>query len=251
MENYLTRIEEAIQRTPEEKKKVKAIQKDFEEAFGDRIYSKKFDYEVTVKDLETIFHIVNKWFFKNKLNIDTLEISTQTISEDFFGYPKEKGSFFLRLNENGKHKLIIYKRSNKDNLFQIVNVFLHELIHYYDCEHGEMKNHLSNLIIQNVNGKQYVDKYNAHGKFFKAWCDTINKFGFYVKEKYSIRDKSAMKKIAEKNSKVQDKNSFEYKISRLSDEEAYKRIKAIYDSLKNCEKDMGFKDSKNWFISIC
>ena len=129
-------------------------------------------------------------------------------------------------------------------------MFLHELIHFYDCEHGAMRKHLSELLVHATNGRQYVDDYDAHGKYFKDWCSKINNFGFAVKEKYTMKDKFSMRKIIETNNKKTNKDNLNDKISKLSDEEAYKTVKAIYNSLKNCDKDMSFKDAEHWYISI-
>ena len=239
MESFLEKIEESIQRSPNDRKKIREIQKELEEAFGNRIYSKKFDYDLNLEDLNKLFAIFNRYLFSNKLDRNEIDIA---ISEH---NKKEKGSFFLGMDKNNKHLLQIVKYS-KDNFFQIVNVFLHELIHFYDCSYGPLKNERETAKVAIMNNRQYVGNYDVHGKYFKDWCDRINKFGFCVKEKYSIDDKRVMKKITEKNRKT-DK-FFDSKSKE--DDEQYKIVKTFYNALKNCEKSMVYRDAKHWYIQI-
>ena len=51
MNDFVVFINEAMQRTPALKQKIQSMQREFEMAFGEKIYSKKFDYDVNVNDL--------------------------------------------------------------------------------------------------------------------------------------------------------------------------------------------------------
>ena len=64
-----------------------------------------------------------------------------------------------------------------------------------------------------------------------------------------------MKKILENNyyDFFNDGNNENVDINYLSsidDINEYSRVKAIYDSLINCNKDMVYRDSKHWYIQI-
>ena len=240
MESFLDTIEESIQRTPKDKEKIRTIQKELEEAFGNKIYSKKFDYDLKIEDLDKLFDIANKHLFRNKLDRNEINI---VITEH---NNKEKGSFFLGLDKENKHLLRIVKYS-KDNFFQIVNVFLHELIHFYDCLYGPLHKERESIHVAVLNNRQYVGTYDVHGKYFKDWCDKINKFGFCVKEKYSIDDKRVMKKkITEKYRKTDE--FFDSK--NKEDDKQFKTVKILFHALKNCEKSMVYRDAKHWYIEI-
>lgn len=239
MESFLDKIEESIQRSQKDKTKIREIQKELEESFGNKIYSKKFDYDLKIEDLNALFDIFNRHLFRNKLDRNEIDIA---ISEH---NKKEKGQFFLGLDKNNKHLLQIVKYS-QDNFFQIVNVFLHELIHFYDCSYGPLKKERETVKVAILNNRQYVGNYDVHGKYFREWCDRINRFGFYVKEKYSIDDKLVMKKITEKNRKTD--RFFDSKSKE--DDVQYKIVKTFYNALKNCEKSMVYRDAKHWYIQI-
>jgi hypothetical protein len=100
--------------------------------------------------------------------------------------------------------------------------------------------------VDNINGRQYIDRYDAHGLFFKDECKRINMYGVNIKEHYSIQDKTGMKKILEKNRYTDNFFDDETHI----DDEQYKRVKMFYDSLTNCNKDMVYRDAKHWYIQI-
>ena len=234
-------INEAIQRSPALKSYIKSMQLDFETAFGDKLYSKKFDYDVTVNDLKVLFNLVNRWLFKDRLDIDNISfvISTNVAVHN------EKGIFRLGIDRNNKHVMGIVKYE-KDNLFHIINVFIHEMIHYYDFMHGPLKEKSDIAYVDKINGRQCVDRYDVHGKFFTTECKRINMYGFDVKEKYSIKDKAGMKKILEKNRTT---DSFFDKTTDKDDEQ-YIRVKQFYDCLENCNKDMVYRDAKHWYVQI-
>ena len=235
-------INEAIQRTPILKNKIKVLQREFENEFGNKLYSNKFDYNVEIEDLKKIFILANKWFFQNKLDINKLEfIIIKNLSNH-----KEKGTFLLGEDNYHKHKLGIIKY-DKDNLFQIINVVIHEMIHFYDLEYGDLKDKATEYYVNNIHTNQYVGNYDVHGKYFQKWCDKINKHGFEVKKTYNInKDKLAMKKILEKHRETHD--FFDNKTK--NDDQKYQQIKAFYDSLINCNKDMVYRDAKHWYIQI-
>lgn len=241
MKTFVDIIDEAIQRTPALKTKIRNMQLDFENAFGDKLYSKKFDYDVTSNDLTTMFNLINHWLFKDKLDINGVSIVISTN----VNVHNEKGIFRLGVNQDNKHVIGIVKYE-KDNLFQIINVFIHEMIHYYDFMYGPLKKKSDIAYVDTINGRQYVDRYDAHGTFFISECKRINMYGFNVKEKYSIKDKTGMKKILE--TKRATDSFFDGK--SIEDDEQYKRVKAFYDSLENCNKDMVYRDAKHWYVQI-
>lgn len=235
-------ISEAILRTPAFKKRIHEMQLDFENAFDNKLYSKKFDYDIKNDDLVKIFHLANKWLFKNKLDINLVSI---IIIENSKGH-KDKGTFKLGLNNEGKHIIGIVKYT-KNNFYQVVNVFLHELIHLYDSQFGPMKNEAGITIVGNVRDRQYVGNYDAHGKYFKDWCIRLNAYGFNVQEKYAIDSKKTMKKLTEKQ--YTDINVFFDSTDNIDDVK-YQHVKAMYDRLTNCNKDMVYRDAKHWYIQI-
>ena len=188
MKFFLKNLDEAVQRTPAAKQKIKAIQVEFEEAFGDRLYSKKFEYDVVESDLKKIFMIANKHLFKEKLNVNNVIFTVMSYKR------KDKGTFKAGKDASQKDLIGIVKY-DKDNFFQIVNVVLHEMIHLYDSKFGPLKDVINIAYVDNINNRQYVDRYDVHGKYFKDWCKKLNYFGFEVKETYSINDKKLMKKI--------------------------------------------------------
>ena len=241
VDNFNTLINEAIQRNPALKQKIKTMQNDFEKAFGDKLYSRKFDYDVTVDDLNTVFKLVNHWLFKDRLDINNISIIVSTDVDTH----KEKGTFMLGVNKDNKHVMGIVKYE-KDNLFQIINVFIHEMIHYYDFTYGPLKENSDVAYVDIINNQQYVNRYDTHGKFFISECKRINAYGFDVKEKYSIKDTTGMKKIHEKN---RNTNKF-FDEKTHEDDEQYKRVKMFYDSLYNCNKDMVYRDAKHWYVQI-
>ena len=217
------------------------MQKEFEQYFGDKLYSKKFDYDISECDIKMIFSISNRLFVKNKLDINGISIIVSTNVSSH----KEKGIFKLGVDTNNKHVLGIVKY-DKDNLFHVINVVIHEMIHYYDFMYGPLNAKHNITYVDNINGRQYIDRYDAHGLFFKNECKRINMYGFNIKEHYSIRDKTGMKKILEKNRYTDNFFDDETHI----DDEQYKRVKMFYDSLTNCNKDMVYRDAKHWYIQI-
>lgn len=241
MKTFLDTINEAIQRNPAFKEKIKKMQEDFEKAFGNMLYSEKFDYDICKSDLEKTFMLANKWFFKNRLNIDDVAI---VIIDNAVNH-KDKGTFKLGVNENNKHQIGVIKYV-KDNFYQVVNVFLHEMIHLYDSYFGPLKDKSNIQFIDVFANKQFVDRYDAHGKYFKDWCNKINAYGFDVQEKYDINSKKVMKKIFEKKRHT---NEFFDEKNEENDIE-YAKVKAFYDSLTNCNKDMVYRDSKHWYVQI-
>ena len=242
MKDYLKCIDESIQKTPALKNKIRQIQQAFENEFADKIYSKKFDYDVNLKDLEKLFLMLNHCIFKDKLSIDGINL----IVVGNAAKHNEKGTFKIGVDISNKHVLGIVKYE-KDNFFHIVNVLIHEMIHYYDLMYGPLKEKSNVAYVGNVNGRQCVGgEYDAHGKYFKEWCDKANLLGFDVKEKYSIKDKCGMKKILEKKRTTDE--FFDKKAS--TDDEQYRRVKQFYDSLTNCNKDMIYRDAKHWYVQI-
>lgn len=239
MRSFLENLDEAVQRTSAAKQKIKAIQVEFEEAFGDRLYSKKFEYDVVESDLKKIFMIANKHLFKEKLNVDNVIFVVMSDKR------KDKGTFKAGKDASQKDLIGIVKY-DKDNFFQIVNVVLHEMIHLYDSRFGPLKDVIKIAYVDNINNRQYVDRYDVHGKYFKDWCKKLNYFGFEVKETYSIDDKRLMKKI---NEEKRNSNSF-FDAHTKEDDEQYKRVKAAYDLLDNCNKDMVYRDADHWYIQI-
>ena len=110
MKSYLDNIDEAIQRSPAAKKKIKEIQAEFEESFGDHLHSKRFDYDVVVDDLKKIFIIANKHLFKGKLNAE--DVTFVVMDER----RKDKGTF--KAGKDGKSKDVIgIVKYGKDNFF--------------------------------------------------------------------------------------------------------------------------------------
>ena len=148
------------------------------------------------------------------------------------------------MNANGKNLIGIVKYA-KDNFYHIVNVLLHEMIHLYDSKFGPLKEE-AGITVSNSLGKQYVKDYDVHGKYFMSWCKIINAYGFDVQEKYFISGKRAMKKIIERENAS---NAF-FDDGDQADIAEYLRVKAMYDRLKNCNKDMVFRDAKHWYIQI-
>lgn len=235
---YQESINEAALRSPAMKQKIKQLQKELEAVFKDQLYSTHFDYNVDVSDLQKLFSIANKYFFKGKLDLSTTDIVA--VNE----VRKDKGTFKAG-NDISRKDLIGIVKYDKDNAYQIVNVFLHEMVHLYDSKFGPLKDVINTAFVDNIAGRQHVDRYDAHGKYFKDYCNKINAYGFDIKEKYSVNDKRVMKKIDEKRNtdKFFDNESKE-------DDEQYKRVKAAYDKLKNCNKAMVYRDAKHWYIQI-
>lgn len=240
MKSYLDIVNEVIQRTPSAKQKIKEIQVEFEEVFGDHLYSKKFDYDVTADDLKKIFMIANRHLFKEKLNAEDVKFVVMLDRR------KDKGTFKIG-KDNASKDVIGIVKYDKDNFFQIVNVLLHEMVHMYDSKFGQLGKVIKTAYVNTVNGRQLVGEYDVHGKYFKDWCKKLNYYGFEVKEKYSLSDRRLMKKIAEKEK--YNGNHFFDSISK-EDDEQYKKVKAAYDRLKNCNKDMVYRDADHWYIQI-
>lgn len=120
------------------------------------------------------------------------------------------------------------------------------MIHLYDNFYGPLKDKASVECVDVINNIQFVDHYDVHGKYFKEQCNRINAYGFAVKIKYSINDEKAMKKIQEKTKTT---NVF-FDDHNVDDEEYYKKVKFMYDSLTNCNKDLVYRDAKHWYIQI-
>ncbi len=239
MKSFHESLVEAIQRTPAAKQKIKAIQADFEKVFGDKLYSKKFDYDIVEDDLKKIFMIANKYLFKEKLELDDVMFAVMTDKR------KDKGTFKAGIDSKQKDLIGIVKY-DKDNFFQIVNVLLHEMVHLYDSKFGPLKDVIGIACVDTINCRQFVDRYDVHGKYFKEWCGKLNYYGFEVKETYSINDRKLMKKITEEK---RNTNSFFEKRTE-EDDEQYQRVKAAYDLLDNCNKDMVYRDANHWYIQI-
>ena len=87
MKSFSHWLEEAIKNNTSAKNKIRKLQSELEECFGDKIYDKTFDYDLNIDDLWLFFDIANKYFFNSKLNKDTLALGILT------GNRKEKGSF--------------------------------------------------------------------------------------------------------------------------------------------------------------
>lgn len=121
------------------------------------------------------------------------------------------------------------------------------MVHMYDSRFGPLKDVIRSAFASNVNGKQFVGEYDAHGNYFKEWCRRLNYYGFEVKETYSLSDRRLMKKILEKEK--HGSNHF-FDSSTKEDDEQYKKVKAAYDCLKNCNKDLVYRDADHWYIQI-
>lgn len=231
------------------------LHKDFENLFGDKIYKSTFNYIVNEHDLIEAAKIFNKHIFNSKINLDEIEFIVSS-SPSF----KDKGNFSIghAKNPNAKFMLRIVKNVNGDNLFQILNVLAHELIHAYDMFNGKINEifhrHsseiLSGFYVINQNGKQFVgiEKYEAHGKYFKIWQDKINSYGFNVQEKYSIRGKSKMKKLDD--SDVEQLEDFLDETDASKEAMTYQVVKRIFDSIVAPGKRLVWRSAKEWFIEF-
>jgi hypothetical protein len=78
-----------------------------------------------------------------------------------------------------------------------------------------------------------------------------------LKEKYSIMDKAGMKKYLKKcynDDFFDDETIKDDKIIKdneiIKDDKQYQKVKAFYDSLKNCNKAMVYRDAKHWYVQI-
>ena len=132
----------------------------------------------------------NKHLFKEKLELAGVMFVVMTDKR------KDKGTF--KAGRDSKQKdLIGIVKYDKDNFFQIVNVLLHEMVHLYDSKFGPLKDVIGIACVDNIGNRQFVDRYDAHGKYFKEWCGKLNYYGFEVKETYSVNDSRLMKKINE------------------------------------------------------
>lgn len=240
MKSFFQYINEAIQNNSNIKNKIKKFQLELENKFGTKIYNKSFNYDINIDDLYDFFDIANIYFFNSKLSKDTLEIKIIN------GNRKEKGTFKTGRDVNDKDLIGIVKY-DKDNFFQILNVFLHEMIHLYDSKFGPLYKYINAYDVMNTKtNKQFVGSYDAHGKYFKQFCEKINRYGFIVKDKYSISDKQYMKKLKEQKTKQIAETFF----ADESNDEHFKNVKQIYDSLTNCNKDMVYRDKDHWYIQI-
>ena len=64
--------------------------------------------------------------------------------------------------------------------------------------------------------------------------------------KHKINDRRHMKKINEEKC---NSNSF-FDAHTKEDDEQYKKVKAAYDLLDNCNKVMVYRDADHWYIQI-
>lgn len=236
-------------------KKKTQLHKDFENLFGDEIYRSTFDYVVNVHDLTEAAKIFNRHIFNSKINLDEIEfIVSLSLSA------KDKGNFSIghAKNPTAKFMLRIVKNPNGDNLFQILNVLAHELIHAYDMLNGKTNEifhkHtteiLSGFYVTNQNGKQFVgiEKYEAHGKYFKTWQDKINSYGFDVQEKYSIRGKSKMKKLDDSDGEQLE--DFLDETDASKEAMTYQAVRRVFDSIVAPGKRLVWRSAEEWFIEF-
>ena len=117
------------------------------------------------------------------------------------------------------------------------------------------------ISVLRANNTQYVNGYDAHGRYFNTFIQKFKNFGIIVKIKYDANDRKLMKKINEKNKsksiltkngKNIDMSMFHTPIlNETEDDPEYKaKVEALYNGLKNCNKDFGYIDKDHWYISI-
>ena len=240
----------------------KELLQDIEKTFPN-YRSKKFDYSPINKDLDTIFDFVNKRIFHNKLDKSLIDISIED-----WPNAKDKGTFSLSKKEKNKtHIHICRSQTGKDNFGMVVSVLCHEMIHAYDRYYGPLKEVISNEIfsdidymeVSNVNGKQLVNGYDAHGKYFMSWVSKFDQSGIIVKVKYDLGDNKFMKKLNEEfdSSLDQDMIAKMYgkeileETDRQVDNPKYEAfLRQQFGKIKNCKKNFTYIDKDNWVFSM-
>ena len=241
---------------------------DIKNAFPDEYPSNGFDYFPKVEDLLKLFVIINKHVFRDKLDISTLKFEIRDFS---LSLNEERGSYVMVDEDGMKSKIILYVFENGNNFSQIVSILCHEMIHMYDRHYGKFKEKLQDLFhrkmpieVMKMNGTQYVNGYDTHGKYFCDWMSKFMQYGIKIQIQYSVTDRKLLKEEIEsiigedmekswKNSKI-DMTMFNDKTlvesDTVDDPEFKARLEMFVDGLKNDAKAFGYIDKNHWYISI-
>lgn len=198
-----------------------------------------------------------------------------------YGYAENNIGFFNFNKSNvDLSEICILKSKSGDNFSKIVSVFCHEMIHVYDRYFGKMNKHVNDSImkygqvhVNKLNNTQYIDGYDVHGRYFENLIEKFNEFGITVKKHYEPNDRKLMKMIDEtddvdkskkkrrkpskklsKKGREIDMSFFNTPILDETEENAdpvhEACIEALYDSFKNCYKDLSYIDPDHWYITI-
>lgn len=167
--------------------------------FGDNIYSKKYNYELNMKDLLVIQRILSQELFDKKLDLLPISIISEDYAKMQNDYPFKGRIGHDFISTDGKSLKImpieiqIVSYGKHDNLMKIVEVVAHELIHQYDYLYGQAKFLLPIEKHMKAMGIAF-DKYDVHGMYFKNQMNRINKqFDLAVEITYNEENMNFMK----------------------------------------------------------
>lgn len=257
--------------------------------FPNETKSKKFDYEISLKDIHIIVKLINDIVFKGKINLSLIDFSIEDYDIKF----KINGSFSFVKSNMSRSKITIFRHKSGDNFGQVVSVICHEMIHAYDRFFGELYqkikkiNDFYQLEIKRAKHTQFVNRYDVHSRFFLKMIDFLKNFGIIVKIMYDANDKNLIKNLNEntecipyfdeeilaefdtlekpknlffnesnmplsKNGMKIDTSLFDTPLLDESEDDPKikKKVEKLFNSLKNTRKDIAYLDKDHWYITL-